>query len=161
MLASHVTSHTEFVCLSSVCSISCFEYHGVAEAFYRASGVHSHISKLDSRPSVSVTVHSISWCSFHVCPINHHLLVTDMEISIIAQAEITLNVCGYVEDGFNICKLFQIILSVLREISAMIKRNKWNFKEMFCFVFSQGRKHWSFAGFLNPSRKGRYKFKLI
>lgn len=97
-------------------------------------GVHSHISKLDSRPSVSVTGHSISWCSFHVCPINHHLLVTDMEISIIAQAEITLNVCGYVEDGFNICKLFQIVPSVLGEISAMIKRNKWNFKEMFCFV---------------------------
>lgn len=71
-----------------------------------------------------------------VCPINHHLLVTDMEMSIIAQAEITLNVCGYVENGFKIHKLFQIVLSVLGEISAMIKRNKWNFKEMG-FFFSR------------------------
>lgn len=31
---------------------------------------------------------------------------------------------------------FQVVLSVLGEISAMIKRNKWNFKEIgFCFVF--------------------------
>lgn len=47
---------------------------------------------------------------------------------------------------------FQVVLSGLGEISAMIKRNKWNFKEIgFCFVlFFQGRKHWSLAGFLNP-----------
>lgn len=30
---------------------------------------------------------------------------------------------------------FQVVLSVLGKISAMIKRNKWNFKEIGFFVF--------------------------
>lgn len=54
-------------------------------------------------------------------------------MSITAQAEMTLNVCAYIENAFKICKLFQIVLSVLGEISAVIKRNKWNFKKMFFF----------------------------
>lgn len=37
---------------------------------------------------------------------------------------------------------FQVVLSVLGKISAMIKRNKWNFKEIGFFVFFfQGRMH--------------------
>lgn len=65
-------------------------------------------------------------------------------MSITAHEEITLNVCGYVENGFNILRLNYNAMSVLEEITVMIKRNKWNF-EKIGLSFLQGRKRWYFC----------------
>lgn len=72
--------------------------------------------------------------------------MTDVEMSVIAQAEVALNGCDYVENGFKKLILFQITMSVLGGDNCSDREKQMDLKEIGSSFFSI-RKHSSLLTF--------------